>query len=61
MLKEDPDRARSLGRAIVLNTYRTLMSRGMRGCYLYCTDEETRAWFRERIGGGEGAKLESGF
>lgn len=57
MLKEDPDRARSLGRTIVLNTYRTLMSRGMRGCYLYCTDEETRAWFRERVaGGGEGEK-----
>jgi uncharacterized protein len=26
---------------IIKNTYRTLMTRGMKGCYVYCTDEET--------------------
>lgn len=31
---------------IIKNTYRTLMTRGMKGCYLYCTDEETREYFK---------------
>ncbi len=31
---------------IIKNTYRTLMTRGLKGCYVYCTDEETREWFK---------------
>lgn len=34
---------------IIKNTYRTLMTRGMKGCYLYCTDSETREHFRQRL------------
>jgi DUF2075 family protein len=34
---------------IIKNTYRTLMTRGMKGCYVYCTDQETREWFRGRL------------
>ncbi len=30
---------------IIKNTYRTLMSRGQKGCYVYCTDPETAAYF----------------
>ena len=30
----------------VRNIYRVLMSRGMRWCYIYCTDPETREYFR---------------
>jgi hypothetical protein len=36
----------SEARAIVLNTYRTLMTRGMKGCGVYCVDEETGEYFR---------------
>ena len=25
---------------IIKNTYRTLMTRGMKGCYVYCTDKK---------------------
>lgn len=32
---------------IIRNTYRTLMTRGMRGCYVYCVDEETNEYFRK--------------
>jgi DUF2075 family protein len=35
---------------IIKNTYRTLMTRGMKGCYLYCTDQETRDHFRTALG-----------
>ena len=31
---------------IIRNTYRTLMTRGMKGCFVYCTDEQTRDYFR---------------
>lgn len=34
---------------IIKNTYRTLMTRGMKGCYIFCEDEETRNYFRNRI------------
>jgi hypothetical protein len=49
MLKEDAQNARALADTIVKNTYRTLMTRGMKGCYVYCTDDETREWFRARL------------
>ena len=35
--------------AIIKNTYRTLMTRGMKGCYVYFTDKETAAYFKARL------------
>jgi uncharacterized protein len=35
---------------IIKNTYRTLMTRGMKGCYLYFTDKETAEYFKMRLG-----------
>lgn len=34
---------------IVKNTYRTLMTRGMKACYVYFTDKETANYFRSRL------------
>ncbi len=34
---------------IIRNTYRTLMSRGMRGCYIYCEDQQLRAYLADRL------------
>lgn len=34
---------------IIRNTYRTLMTRGMRGCYIYCTDLPLQEHMRSRI------------
>jgi DUF2075 family protein len=34
--------------AIIKNTYRTMMTRAMKGCYVYCTDPETAAYLRRR-------------
>lgn len=50
MLKDDPDNARALADTIVKNTYRTLMTRGMKGCYVYCTDAPLAAFLRTRLG-----------
>ena len=35
---------------LVKNTYRVLMTRGMKGCYLYFTDKDTENFFRSRMG-----------
>ncbi len=50
MLKETPDQAREKADRIIKNTYRALMTRGLKGCYIYCTDQETREYFKRRIG-----------
>lgn len=49
MLKDDPDNARTLADTIVKNTYRTLMTRGMKGCFVYCTDAPLAAYLRSRL------------
>jgi DUF2075 family protein len=46
MLKTDPDRARAIADRIIKNTYRTLMTRGQKGCFLFCVDPETQAYFK---------------
>ncbi|MCG0275383.1 MAG: DUF2075 domain-containing protein [Thermosediminibacteraceae bacterium] len=34
---------------LLKNTYRTLLSRGMKGCYVYFMDEETREFFKSKL------------
>ena len=34
---------------IIKNTYRTLMTRGMKGCYIYCTNKELVEYLRSNI------------
>ena len=48
-IRENPDATRPLLKAIIKNTYRTLMSRGMKGCYVYFVDNNTRKYFESRI------------
>jgi uncharacterized protein len=47
--EEDPELATTKMDAIIKNTYRTLMTRGMKGCYVYFVDKETEAFFKSRI------------
>ena len=48
LLKTNPDLANKKADGIIRNTYRTLMTRGMKGCYVFCTDPETQAYFQDR-------------
>jgi DUF2075 family protein len=48
---EDPEGADARADAIIKNTYRTLMTRGMKGCYLFAADPDLRAHLRHRAGG----------
>jgi hypothetical protein len=43
---ESPERAKELSDLVIKNTYRTLMTRGQKGCFVYCTDPETAEYFR---------------
>lgn len=45
MFKENPEQAEEISDRIIKNTYRTLLTRGMKGCYVYCTDKQTRDYF----------------
>jgi len=49
MFRVNPDKATILADEIIKNTYRTLMSRGMNGCYIYCTDKETEEYFKSAM------------
>jgi DUF2075 family protein len=45
-MNEAPQQATAELDLIINSTYRTLMTRGMKGCYIFSEDEETRNWFR---------------
>lgn len=47
--KENPELASKKADQIIRNTYRTLMTRGMKGCYIYCTDREVEEYFRKHL------------
>ena len=50
MYRENPEEALERADEIIKNTYRTLMTRGMKGCYVYCTDKPLAEHLRESMG-----------
>lgn len=49
LLKSNEKEAKERADSIIKNTYRTLMTRGMKGCYVYFTDKEAAEFFRSRL------------
>ncbi len=49
MAKSNPEKANKIAEEIIKNTYRTLMTRGMKGCYIYCVDDNLREYFRKMM------------
>lgn len=49
LIEKNPEAGKEKVRAIIKNTYRTLMTRGMKGCYVYFVDEETGRYFKGAI------------
>ena len=49
LYKESPNVALSRADEIIKNTYRTLMTRGMKGCYIYCTDKGMKEYLKKRL------------
>ncbi|MCG2807783.1 MAG: DUF2075 domain-containing protein, partial [Coriobacteriia bacterium] len=49
MAKSDPERASRAADELIRNTYRVLMTRGMKGCYVFCTDAALAQHLRDRL------------
>lgn len=49
LAKDNPEKANQIAEEIIKNTYRTLMTRGMKGCYVYCTDKKLAEYLKERL------------
>ena len=54
MYKKDPENALKVADEIIKNTYRTLMTRGMKGCYVFCTDKKLSEYLKKRSNQNEG-------
>lgn len=48
MMKINPEGTKERVDRIIRNTYKTLMTRGMKGCYVYCTDSRVQNLLVER-------------
>lgn len=49
LYKESPSVAEKRADEIIKNTYRTLLTRGMKGCYIYCTDPGMSEYLKRRL------------
>ena len=49
MYQRNPEKALKIADEIIKNTYRTLMTRGQKGCYIYCEDKSLAEYLRQRI------------
>ena len=46
---EGQDYANEIAGKIIKNTYKTLMTRGMKGCYVYCTDKNLQEYLKNKL------------
>lgn len=49
LMENDPKGTRERLDAIIKNTYRALMTRGTKGCYVYFVDKETAEYFKSQL------------
>lgn len=48
-LRNEKPSALKIADKIIKNTYRTLITRGIKGCYIYCVDPETQEYFKKML------------
>ncbi|MCR5833003.1 MAG: DUF2075 domain-containing protein [Candidatus Saccharibacteria bacterium] len=49
LLEESPEEGAKILDRIIKNTYKVLMTRGMKGCYVFCTDDELREYIKTHL------------
>lgn len=49
LYKKNREEALNVADRIIKNTYRTLLTRGQKGCYIYCVDENLKSYLKERL------------
>ena len=48
LITENPEEAEKLADKIIKNTYKVLMTRGMKGCYVFCTDDKLQEYLKSK-------------
>ncbi|MEF9961168.1 MAG: DUF2075 domain-containing protein [Erysipelotrichaceae bacterium] len=51
LYKRDPNQALVIADRIIKNTYRTLLTRGQKGCYIYCVDKNLSEYLKKCLKG----------
>ncbi len=54
MYDENPEKAMKLADEIIKNTYKTLMTRGQKGCYIYCEDKNLARHLKRQLNQNDG-------
>ncbi|MBS4192344.1 DUF2075 domain-containing protein [Bacillus sp. FJAT-49705] len=49
MARDNPEKAQAVADQIIRNTYRTLMTRGQKGCFIFCTNPKLNHYFKQRL------------
>lgn len=49
LYKKNKEEALQIANRIIKNTYRTLLTRGQKGCYIYCTDAKLSEYLKSRL------------
>jgi DUF2075 family protein len=52
-MRTHPQETAELVDRLIRNTYRTLMTRGLKGCFIHCVDSETQEYFKRRLASNE--------
>jgi len=58
LIKNNPTEGFKVADRIIKNTYRTLMTRGMKGCYVYFCDKDLAQYFSEKVIVSDALKME---
>lgn len=49
LYKKDKEKALDIADTIIKNTYRILLTRGQKGCYIYCVDKNLEMYLKDRL------------
>ena len=49
LYKKNKEEALKIADRIIKNTYRTLLTRGQKGCYIYCVDKDLKEYLKKRL------------
>lgn len=49
LYKKNKEEALKIADRVIKNTYRTLLTRGQKGCYIYCVDKDLQEYLKKRL------------
>lgn len=49
LMKKDPEKANLIATELIKNAYRVLLTRGIKGCFVYCEDNNLQSYFKQKV------------